>query len=253
MPVRTIWVYATSDGAAAGTAAFLLEALRRHAGPTRYALALSGGTTPNLVYQRLTSIPETAGLMAEKAELFFSDERAVPPDHQDSNYGLARRLLLEPLGISGSVVHRMRGEASDLAAEAARYEAEMRQALGTPTGAKPVFDLILLGMGEDGHTASLFPGNETGEWEDRDVLAQGVPAGGARRLSFSLGLINRSRIVLFLVTGERKREMVKKVLSPEGMPYIPPAARVAGRRTIWVLDESAAQLLDRRLVRVEQR
>jgi 6-phosphogluconolactonase len=251
--VRTILVYATSDEAAAGTAAFLLEELHGRGGEGRLAIALSGGTTPMRVYSHLAATPGAGQLLNERAELFFSDERAVPPDHRDSNYGLARRMLFEPLGISEMRVHRMRGEAADPGGEAARYEAEIRQTIGTKAGGKPVFDLILLGMGEDGHTASLFPGDDVDGRTGEEIVARHVEKVGGMRYSFSLPLINRAQKVLFLVTGERKQEMVKKVLCPAGLEYIPPAARIAAAQTIWVLDREAAQRLDRRLVKVEQR
>jgi 6-phosphogluconolactonase len=141
---------AAREGLAIGTAA-----IQRHG---RFLIALSGGSTPRAMHARLTA-PELCELLGwSRVEFFWSDERAVPPDHPDSNYGMARTTLLLPLDISDPHVHRMRGEALDLEAAAREYEQDIAEMCGgTPGRLAPVLDLVLLGMGADGHTASAFP------------------------------------------------------------------------------------------------
>ncbi|RME26148.1 MAG: 6-phosphogluconolactonase, partial [Candidatus Zixiibacteriota bacterium] len=145
----------TSLGAAA--AEYLLAMLRTEKNSGRYNIALSGGSTPRLMYDYLAGHTEAGELCNERARFFFSDERPVGPDDPQSNYRLASEHLFTPLGISEEVVHRPRGEAPDLEGEASRYEQEIRQYVPSDDAGVPRFDLIFLGMGADGHTASLFP------------------------------------------------------------------------------------------------
>jgi 6-phosphogluconolactonase len=121
-------------------------------------IMLSGGTTPEPMYRILASEPTRSRIDWNSVECYFGDERPVPPDHPESNYGLARRLLLEPLGLRAPRTYRIRGEASDLTLSARRYDALIRNRFAPTPPADPSFDIVFLGLGGDGHTASLFPG-----------------------------------------------------------------------------------------------
>ena len=238
MPVREIIVCQTKVGLARASAQFVLgEIERKESG--KFLLALSGGTTPACLYDAIVETPQAGQLISSKCELFFSDERSVGPDSPDSNYRLAFKHLTEPLRLDERIIHRILGESADLAAEAARYGALIRQTAGTAHGTVPRLDLTLLGMGSDGHTASLFPGYDFAA-EKEIVVAPYVPVKNSFRVSFGLRLINASRVALILVAGEEKAEAVKKVLDKSILDTELPVARVAAERTVWLLDMAAA-------------
>jgi 6-phosphogluconolactonase len=242
MPIREIIVCENSEALARAAAQFVVgEIERKEAG--RFLLALSGGTTPAAMYDILADTASARELLSARCELFFSDERQVGPEHVDSNYRIAHLHLFEPLRIDECIIHRIRGESKDLKAEADRYAALIREKAGVYDDRVPRLDLTLLGMGPDGHTASLFPGYDF-ESERDLVVAPYVPAKQASRVSFGLRLINASRAVLILVVGEEKAEMVKKVLDKSIINMELPASRVAAERTVWVLDRAAAGKLN---------
>lgn len=236
-----IYVYPETGVAAKAAAEFLGDRLRRHDDPRRFTLALSGGSTPSKMFEEMRRLTDSARLLNEKSEIFFSDERAVPPDNPQSNYGMAKKTLLDPLDINSSIVFRMRGEADDLNAEAARYEQLIQQATGS---SQPSLDLVLLGMGPDGHTASLFPELDLSRLANSYVAAVYVNSLKAHRLTFTLRLINAARTALFLVYGEEKADALKKVLSADTQANILPAGRVEALQTIWIVDRNAAKLLE---------
>ena len=207
----------------------------------RFVLALSGGATPRRLYQRLAEPAARAAIDWQRVELFWGDERMVPPDHPDSNYGMARAALLSAVGVPAGHVHRIRGEA-DPAQAARAYQAEIARTLGVAEdGPPPVFDLVLLGMGPDGHTASLFPGGEALAETRRWVVVSAGPTAGAR-VTLTLPLMNRARHLRVLVTGSDKAATLAVAL--EGPPASPPLpvqllAPAAGRLA-WLVDEAAA-------------
>lgn len=206
--------------------------------PAKRALvALSGGSTPIALYQSIAADHEDARLVASRSSIWFSDERAVPPEHPDSNYRTANLHLLSPIGMSEQYVHRLNGEALDLRAEADRYGSALRAACAA--AATESFDLVMLGMGADGHTASLFPENEADLHATAPVIATTVASKKSDRLTISLALINTASMVLFLVTGADKAGMVRRVLT-EPASTERPASLVAAQRTIWLLDEASA-------------
>ncbi len=178
----------------------------------------------------------------------FGDERGVPPDHPDSNYGLALEALFRPLGIGASQVYRMKGESADLSLAAADYERTVRDLTHRPSPAVPRLDLVLLGLGEDGHTASLFPGTPALS-ERNHLVAVGLsPKGIPSRLTLTLGVINRATVVLFLVTGAGKAQTVRAVLQSQTQAeQALPAAQVKpdSGRLVWLLDDAAAATLMR--------
>jgi len=208
----------------------------------RAFVALSGGSTPKRLYRRLAAKPCRKRLSWTRVQLFWGDERPVPPDHPDSNFGAARRDLLAPLGVPEANVHRIRGE-EEPARAAEDYEAELRRAFGLAPGELPRFDLVLLGMGADGHTASLFPGNEPPE-AGRLVAASFVATRGSRRITLTLPVLCAARRVLFLVAGADKARALRDALENPSSRL--PAARVrpADGDVLWYVDRDAARDLE---------
>lgn len=238
---RTFQVLPDADAVAAATADRLVAAGRNAiARRGRFVLALTGGSTPLVVCPLLVVPPRIGQLDWSRVEFFWGDERAVPPDHPDSNYRLAEMTLFEYLpGIRMSQVHRMPADAPDLDAAARAYEAELRRTLGDTMGRdrRPRFDLIWLGMGADGHTASLFPGTKALDERERWVVANWVPSLEAWRMTLTFPVINDAREALIVVTGSDKADAVAAIRSG-GRDL--PAARVHAERTLWLIDEAAA-------------
>jgi 6-phosphogluconolactonase len=208
-----------------------------------FTLVLAGGSTPRMLYRHLAGMtePSRARVPWDRTHLFFGDERHVPPDDPDSNYRMAEEALIAH--VSAASVHRMRGEEPAAAVAAAAYEAELR-AFFHLRGADeppPRFDLVLLGLGSDGHTASLFPGSAALDERRRWVVAPFVERLGAHRITLTLPALNRARAVLFLVSGAQKAEALARVLAPAA-GELPPAARVQpeGGELLWIVDRDAA-------------
>jgi len=203
-----------------------------------FRIALSGGSTPRLLFDALTRAPFREGIAWSRARFFFVDERSVPPDHERSNYRMARERLFEPLEIPPDRVERMRGE-DDPETGARAYEDVLAADFGGP-GPAFRFDFVLLGLGADGHTASLFPGTAALAEERRAVLANYVPKMGEWRLTLTLPVLNAARHAVFLVTGAEKSEAVAAV-TERRVPDLP-ASRVHlhGGSLIWIVDEAAA-------------
>lgn len=203
-----------------------------------FTAALSGGSTPRRTYEELTRPHVTHQIVWPAVHLFFSDERAVPPDDDASNHRMVQQALLAHVPIPSGNVHRMEGEAADLDAAAAAYERELRAPFG---GGMPRLDLVLLGVGEDGHTASLFPGGSELQETSRLVVPSRAP-GGQRRLTLTLPAINAARVVAVLVSGEKKAAVVRRVLGAgardEGLPI--QRVRPHDGQMLWLLDEAAA-------------
>ncbi|XXF79041.1 6-phosphogluconolactonase [Myxococcaceae bacterium GXIMD 01537] len=186
----------------------------------RCSFALSGGSTPGPVLRALATHP----VDWSRVDFFFVDERCVPPDSPESNYRLARENLFERVGATPAQVFRMEGERPDADAAARDYETRLPEAL----------DVVLLGLGEDGHVASLFPGSPALQEEERRVLAVVGPKPPPRRLTLTLPALLGAREVLGVVAGAGKREAVRQVLSGGGVP----GALVTNAH--WLLDRAAA-------------
>jgi 6-phosphogluconolactonase len=211
-------------------------------------IALSGGSTPKALYGALTSADWKTQCQWDRMVFIFGDERGIPPEHPDSNFGLAQTALFRPLRIGLSQVHRMKGESADLAQAAEDYERTIRVIARCPSPAIPRLDLVLLGLGDDGHTASLFPGTPALSERNHLVTVGQSPKGIAARLTLTLGVINRATVVLFLVNGSGKAQTVRAVLQPQTQAeQALPAAQVEpdGGRLIWLLDDDAAAALKR--------
>jgi 6-phosphogluconolactonase len=207
---------------------------------TPFSLALSGGSTPESLYWILAR--DYGELPWETVHFFWSDERYVPPDDEHSNYRMAREMLLDRIDIPEDNIHPVPTETMDPMSSSHAYEDELVEFFDTST---PHFDLILLGMGSDGHTASMFPHSAVLHEDQRLVMPVQVDAEPERRLTFTFPLINDSRAVFFLVAGEHKADAVCEVL--EGDPDIEeyPAAGVQpdNGELFWYLDDEAASEL----------
>ncbi|MBM3473236.1 MAG: 6-phosphogluconolactonase [Armatimonadetes bacterium] len=203
-----------------------------------FRVALSGGRTPRSLYELLASDGYRSAVRWTDWHVFFADERAVPADHPDSNFGMLDELLLSRAPLPPDRVHRMRGEAEDLASAAEDYERELA---GSCSARTPSLDLVLLGIGDDGHTASLFSGTEGLREEERWVIANYVPKLGAHRLTLTYPALAASRRVAFLVAGEGKAEVVRRVLAGDG--ELPATKAAAHPRATFLLDRGAASAL----------
>ena len=204
----------------------------------RFAVVLAGGSTPNAMYGILAR-DYSDSMDWSKVHVFFGDERTVAPDHEDSNYRMAREALLDHVRVGS--VHRMRCELLPDEA-AADYEEQLREFFGSEQ--LPRFDLILLGIGGDGHTASLFPETPALEVQDRWVVANPVPKLDTTRITLTVPVINAARSVVFLVAGEDKAEALKEILEGDTDPREYPATLVRPPTgPVWKLDRTAASLL----------
>jgi len=205
----------------------------------RFTLALSGGSTPKSLYSLLAA--QHAAFDWGRTFLFFGDERHVPPDHPDSNYRMVHDALLTKISIPAKNVFRVKAENPDAAAAALEYENELRQFFALPSGEFPRFDLILLGLGPDGHTASLFPGSEGLKEQSRLVIANWVERFDTHRITFTFPVLNHAAQVMFLASGPDKADMVRQVLEGKHTPPYPSQqVQPIEGRLLWMLDEAAA-------------
>ncbi len=204
-----------------------------------FRVALAGGSTPKRMYRELAHNPEA--LDWSRVHVFFGDERCVPPDHPDSNYRLAFDELLQQVPIPQNQVHRIPAEHPNPQAAASEYEATLRAIFGADRP-WPVFDLILLGMGPDGHTASLFPGTTALDESSRWVAATWVERLQTWRITLTFPAINAARQVLFAVTGADKADRLAQVLGRKPGGNDLPAARIrtSGGGATWFIDREAS-------------
>ncbi len=209
----------------------------------RISIGLSGGSTPRPLYSLLASETYSERIDWLKVHIFWGDERCVPPKSPESNYRLARETLLDAVPVPPGNVHRIRGE-EDPEKAAVEYEKEMRAFFGVDTGepSRWGFDLILLGMGENGHTASLFPWAPALREKQRWVMAQYVEEVTMWRITLTPVVINAAKNILFIVSGADKAERVQTVLEGPFQPEVLPAQiiRPLHGRLIWLLDKAAA-------------
>jgi 6-phosphogluconolactonase len=175
-------------------------------------------------------------------DFFWGDERCVAPDHPDSNFRMAHEALLSSVPVAPDHIHRIAGELYDASVAARLYEAEILATL-SPREPMPRFDLILLGLGTDGHTASLFPGTPALAERERICVDNWVPASGARRVTVTLPLINAARTVMFVVSGPDKASIVRVVQHRQGEDALPAQLVQPDGELLWMLDRDAARLL----------
>jgi 6-phosphogluconolactonase len=243
MGMRHVKVFPGKDALIVGTAEWILSACGEAiAGRGACSIALSGGSTPRALYHLLASDPWRKRFEWSRIELFQVDERVVPIDHPDSNFGMIERELLRSVQIPEKNVHRMHAELGAQAA-AEEYESQLRKSF--VAGGVPQFDVLLLGIGEDGHTASLFPGTEALHESSRLVLGYTVEKLNAPRITLTFPVINHARKVLFLVSGENKAEILREVLQGDSPELRYPAAMVDPESGLlyWHLDSDAASMI----------
>lgn len=203
----------------------------------RCTIALAGGSTPKPLYEALAK----TGMDCSKLHVFWGDERYVAPDHPDSNEGMARKAWLNHVTIPDGNIHPMPTTMADPVVAAATYDQELKEFFQIESGQFPSFDIVLLGMGDDGHTASLFPHTAALEVCDRCVTVgqkQGEP-----RITFTIPLINHSLSVMFLVSGSNKTKALQSVLAPASSAVDPkmfPSRFIQPQGEVWWLLDSAA-------------
>ncbi|MCC6766750.1 MAG: 6-phosphogluconolactonase [Deltaproteobacteria bacterium] len=215
-----------------------LSTLAAAAASAPFTIALSGGSTPKRLYELLAAPPCRERVPWTKVELFFGDERSVPPEHPDSNYGMAKRALLDHVPVTA---HRMRAEHGD----AEGYARLLGERIARRRNGVPVLDVVLLGMGEDGHTASLFPGTAALGERARWVVMNDVPQLHTRRMTLTYPVLNAAERVWVLSAGAGKRTMVAECLAAAARGDDPPPRPIVGIRPtdgelIWFLDKAAA-------------
>jgi len=204
----------------------------------QFVVALSGGSTPRDTYRRLGSEALVSRVMWSRVQVLWGDERCVPPDHVESNYRMARETLLDRVPVPAANVHRVHGE-DDPATAAGDYEATLRALLRTP-GAR--IDLVLLGLGEDGHTASIFPGSAAVHEQTRWVMPARATAASKWRITLTPAIINAAAEVLFLVSGGAKAGILRRVIEGPRRPRELPAQAIVptNGRVRWYMDAAAA-------------
>ena len=210
------------------------------------SVALAGGSTPKSLYSLLADDESLRQKIPwDKLHFFWGDERHVAPDDKDSNYRMAYEALLSKVPVPSSNVHRIRSEEPDAQKAADAYEHELRSFFQLEPGSLPRFDLVLLGMGPDGHTASLFPGTTALNEEKRLVAATWVEKFKTYRITMTLPVLNNAVNVIFLVCGAEKTEVLRTVLKEEAgaAQYPVQLLRPSDGRLLWLLDEKAAGAL----------
>lgn len=243
-------LFIASDSAALARRAareFVEAAEEAVAARGRARIAISGGTTPRSAFELLAdpSQPWLARMPWERLHLWWVDERCVPPDHPDSNYRMAREGFLDHVPLQPGQIHRIRGEL-DPEIAAARYESELRDSFGLEDGEIPSFDLIALGMGADGHTASLFPGTAALREINRLAVANFVPQQKDNwRVTLTVPVLDQARRVFFLIDGADKAQALRNVIvgarDPERFPS--QLIQPSGAILLWILGQTAAALL----------
>jgi len=210
----------------------------------RFTIALSGGSTPKNLFNLLATNARTV-FPWDRTYFFWSDERHVPPTDPESNYRMAEEIMLSKIPVNAGNVFRIAAENPDAAAVAEAYEQTLRKFFQLQPGQVPVFDLILLGVGPDGHTASLFPNTAGLQEKTRLVIANWVDKLKANRLTMTLPVLNSAREVAFLASGTDKAQVLRTVLEEDAPPEQYPAklVRPSNGRLIWFVDRAAASQL----------
>jgi 6-phosphogluconolactonase len=244
---REVRILADANSIAQTAAAEFLEAARQAVSEKgSFSVALAGGSTPKALYGLLATNPLLqAKVPWSKIQFFFGDERHVPPNDAESNFRMAEEAMLGKAPVDPKQVHRIKGEKRNAAQAAEEYEQDLRASFRLQAGQFPRFDLVLLGMGPEGHTASLFPGTKALKEERRLVVSNWVGKFYTDRITFTPPVLNNAARVIFMVHGEEKAPALKAVL--EG-PYEPdqlPAQIVQPKqgKVLWLVDPSAASML----------
>jgi 6-phosphogluconolactonase len=210
-----------------------------------FSIALAGGSTPKLLYSLLVAEPFSSQLPWEKFNAFFGDERHVPPDHHDSNYRMASETLFSKSPLQPSQVHRIKAEDPDADRAALDYQQVLRSEFRLGDQQRPRFDLVLLGMGEEGHTLSLFPGTRALHDNGRLVMANWVGKLYTERITLTAPVVNEAALVIFMITGAAKAPALKAVLEGPHEPEQLPAQliRPVNGDLLWLVDKDAGGML----------
>ena len=213
----------------------------------KFHVALSGGSTPRALYHRLTHPPFSDNIAWNRVHIYFGDERTVPPDHADSNYRMARETLLDYVPIPASQIYRIEGEALDPHAAAANYTRSLSKNLPLSSQGVVQFDLLLLGIGSDGHIASLFPSTPVLHERVRLVEAVHVKKLDTWRITLTLPVIDHARHVLIVVSGKDKAPIMRDVFATRHTPPYPVQLINPLGTLEWHVDQAAAALLPEEL------
>ena len=212
----------------------------------KFSLALAGGSTPKGLYSLLAESPEYCDHIPwQRIHFFWGDERHVPPDHAESNFHMASEAMLSKLPVPAENIHRVQAELPDAAKAASDYEQELKRFVRLDTQKLPRLDCVLLGMGPDGHTASLFPGTKALQEKRRLVVSNWVGKFNAHRITMTLPVLNNAAMVIFMISGKNKAEVLKDILEGEYRPELLPAQliRPVHGRLAWLVDKAAAARL----------
>jgi 6-phosphogluconolactonase len=202
----------------------------------QFTIALSGGSTPKPLYEAIA----TQNLPWDKIHVFWGDERYVPPDHADSNELMARRAWLNQVAIPEANIHAIPTLEASPSLSAVKYEQHLQRFFNSPQGELPAIDVVLLGMGDDGHTASLFPHTEALKVTDRLITVGNKDAN--QRITFTYPLINSARSVIFLAAGANKRPALAQVFAPVADDFAYPSRLIQPQGELWWLLDAAAGL-----------
>lgn len=236
-----------SAEAAAGEAAkqfgeIVKESLARE---QYFFTALSGGNTPKLLFKILAGSPYKENINWDRIHFFWADERMVPPDDSESNFGEAKKIFFDRIPISLKNIHYIKGD-SDPQQEVFRYASDIENYVKKDEQGFPRFDLIFLGMGEDGHTGSLFPGKKLNFTDDKNICGLSEhPSNGHLRITLTKETINNSGKIIFLVTGESKAAVLSEILKNSVESKRFPAAQIssANGSIKWIIDKDAAKFI----------
>ena len=213
---------------------------------THFSIALSGGSTPKSLFTLLADdVSLRTQVDWDKVHFFWGDERHVPPDHPDSNFRMAYEAMLSKVPVQETNIHRVRAEEQDASKAAEEYADELRTFFNLKPGELPYFDCVLLGMGPDGHTASLFPGTEALHEQKRLVVSNWVEKFQSHRITLTAQAINNADCIIFLVSGEEKAEVLREVLEGENNPELFPSQLIKPNhgKLLWLVAQSAATKL----------
>ncbi|HVG00952.1 MAG TPA: 6-phosphogluconolactonase [Chloroflexia bacterium] len=245
-PHVTVSIEDDARAVAARSAEIFAQLVEASAADQPFRVALSGGSTPNLLYKLLASEEYRDRVVWDRVQFFFGDERWVPHTDKDSNYKLANDYLFQPLGLDASRVFPMPTEGVEPSQAAERYEAGLRHEFALASREMPRFDLVFLGMGDDGHTASLFPHTAALREYGKLVAANQVEKLNTWRITLTAPVLNAAGHVLFMVAGESKAPALKQVLEGDYDPeeYPSQLLREASGHVTWLVDRAAAAQLE---------
>lgn len=226
---------------------FVLQAIAAQREKELFTVVLAGGSTPKTLYELLANEtePYRGQFCWEKIHFFWGDERHVPPDHLDNNYRMAFETMLAKVPVPSKNIHRIKSEIGDADEAAHEYEQALVQFFKLSKGQLPSFDLVLLGMGSDGHTASIFPNSNVINEKERLVVAPWIEKLKSYRITLTPPVLNNAASVTFLVSGAEKANALREVLEGDYRPECFPAQIIRPKtgKTLWLADREAAQLL----------